>query len=155
MKHTNLHKLRAFTRGSLLRRHRGFTLMEMILVIGIIALLVGAGVVGLVGVMDTGREGRAKADINTLMSALRMYETKSGLLPTSAQGLNALVERPSGSGSPANWSPVCKAKNLIDPWKNPYQYRRPGTQDKSGFDVFSMGPDGQAGTADDIGSWQL
>lgn len=142
------------------RRHRqahrlsGFTLMEMILVIGIIALLVGAGVVGLVGVMDQGREGRAKADLSTYTNALRMYETQNQFLPSTEQGLNALVERPGSRPAPANWKPVLK-KLMMDPWGNPYQYRRPGTKDKGGFDLYSMGPDGLPDTSDDIGNWQL
>lgn len=132
----------------------GFTLMEMILVIGIIALLVGAGVVGLVGVMDQGREGRAKADLSTYTNALRMYETQNQFLPSTDQGLNALVERPGSRPVPSNWKPVLK-KLIMDPWGNPYQYRRPGTKDKGGFDLYSMGPDGVPDTQDDIGNWQL
>jgi len=136
------------------RVSRGFTLVEMVLVLGIIALLVGAGIVSLVGVLDVGKENRVKADINTLSAALRAYETQNMFLPTTSQGLGALVERPSSNPAPQNWRPMLK-KTLLDPWGNAYQYRRPGAKDKGGFDVFSNGPDGQAGSQDDIGNWQL
>lgn len=130
-----------------------FTLVEMMLVLGIIALLVGAGAVMFTDVLGQGKRGRAKADISTITSALRSYESQSLILPSTAQGLNALVERPSGNPAPQSWSPILK-KLPLDPWRNPYQYRRPGSKDKGGFDLFSMGPDGQE-SADDIGNWDL
>ena len=136
------------------RKTRGFTLVEMMLVLGIIALLVGAGAVMFTDVLGTGKQGRAKADISTLTTALRTYEAQSLLLPTTEQGLNALVERPTGRSSPQSWSPVLK-KTMLDPWKQPYHYRRPGTKDKGGFDIYSAGPDEQPETADDIGNWDL
>ena len=136
------------------RKTRGFTLVEMMLVLGIIALLVGAGAVMFTDVLGTGKKGRAKADISTLTTALRTYEAQSLLLPTTEQGLNALVERPTGRSSPQSWSPVLK-KTMLDPWKQPYHYRRPGTKDKGGFDIYSAGPDEQPETADDIGNWDL
>jgi general secretion pathway protein G len=135
-------------------RAHGFTLVEMVLVLGIIALLVGAGIVSLIGVLDTGKASRVKADINTLTAAMRAYETENLFLPTSEQGVMALVERPSSNPAPTNWRPFLK-KLILDPWGNPYEYRRPGQKDKGGFDLSSRGPDGQAGTADDIGNWQF
>jgi len=133
---------------------RGFTLVEMVLVLGIIALLVGAGIVSLVGVLDVGKENRVKADLNTLTAALRAYETQNMFLPSTGQGLASLVERPNSNPQPQNWRPMLK-KTLLDPWGNPYHFRRPGVKDKGGFDVFSTGADGQADTPDDIGNWNL
>ncbi|MCB1224689.1 MAG: type II secretion system major pseudopilin GspG [Verrucomicrobiales bacterium] len=142
------------TQTPMRRRRAGFTLIEMVLVLGIIALLVGAGIFSLVGVLDTGKEGRVKGDINTLSAALRAYETSNMFLPSTEQGLNALWEKPSSRPQPKNWRPFLK-KPLLDPWANPYNYRRPGQKDKGGFDIFSAGPDGAPGTADDIGNWDI
>ena len=131
---------------------KGFTLVEMVLVLGIIALLLGAGIYQLTGVLDSGKIKRARADLATFGSALRTYELNGGFLPTTEQGLNALVERPSSRPAPTSWVQVMKKVNL-DPWGNPYGYRKPGTKDKGGYDVFSNGPDGLPDTADDIGNW--
>lgn len=136
------------------RAQAGFSLMEMILVLGIIALLVGSGIVYLVGVLDVGKESRVKADLNTLTAALRTYETQNLVLPTTQQGILALVEKPKSKPVPKSWRPFLK-KVIVDPWGNEYQYQRPGKKDPSGFDLYSKGPDGEAGTADDIGNWEL
>lgn len=135
------------------RRSAGFTLMEMVLVIGIAALLIGAGIVSLVGVLDTGKKTRVRGDLNTLSAALRAYETDNMFLPSTEQGIMALIEKPSSRPAPTNWAPKLK-KMILDPWGNPYGYRRPG-RDKGGFDVYSAGPDGQEGTGDDIGNWDM
>jgi general secretion pathway protein G len=132
----------------------GFTLVEMVLVLGIVALLVGAGIVSLVGVLDSGKKTRVKADLNTLTAALRSYETDNMFLPSTEQGVMALVQKPGSRPAPSNYTPKLK-KMLLDPWGNTYHYRRPGTKDKGGFDVFSGGPDGLPDTADDIGNWDL
>lgn len=145
MKHTTTHQRRSTA---------GFTLVEMVLVLGIVALLVGAGIVSLTGVLDSGKKTRVKGDLTTLTSALRSYETDNMFLPTTEQGISALLEKPSSRPSPQNWTAKLK-KNILDPWGNPYHYRRPGTKDKGGFDVYSAGPDGIADSADDIGNWDL
>ena len=133
----------------------GFTLMEMVLVLGIIALLVGAGVGGLINVMGLGKSTKAKADINTISSALRAYEAQNLFLPSTRQGIAALVHKPGGRPQPKVWKPLMKEKLLVDPWGNEYQYRRPGKIDEGGFDLFSPGEDGIAGNDDDIGNWDL
>ncbi|MCE2695155.1 MAG: type II secretion system major pseudopilin GspG [Verrucomicrobiota bacterium] len=132
----------------------GFTLVEMILVLAIVALLVGAAVVNFGGVLEGGKKTTSKGHISGIISALRAYEVDNMFLPTTQQGLSALVEKPSGRPAPQSWS--AKLKKLpIDPWGNPYHYRRPGTKDKGGFDVYSAGPDGVPDNADDIGSWDI
>ena len=132
----------------------GFTLVEMILVLAIVALLVGAAVVNFGGVLEGGKKTTSKGHISGIVAALRAYEVDNMFLPTTQQGLSALVEKPSGRPAPTSWS--AKLNKLpIDPWGNPYHYRRPGTKDKSGFDVYSAGPDGVPDNADDIGSWDI
>lgn len=133
---------------------RGFTLIEMVLVLGIVALLVGAGIFQLTGVLEGGREKRVKGDLTTLSSALRAYEMQNGFLPSTEQGVAALWEKPSSRPAPQNWRPFLK-KPLVDAWGNPFLYRRPGAKDKGGFDVYSAGEDGKPETADDIGNWGL
>ena len=139
--------LRQNTRRS---KASGFTLIEIMLVLAIIALLMGVGIYKLAGVTDKGKMTRVKSDINTLMTALRSYEIGAGSFPTTNQGLRALVENP---GNVRNWS-ASLDEPLYDPWQNEYGYRYPPTKNKgSKPDIFSRGPDGQEGTADDIGNW--
>ncbi len=130
----------------------GFTLVEMILVLAIVALLVGAAIVNFGGVLEGGKKTTTKGNISSISSALRAYEVDNMFLPTTEQGLSALVEKPSSRPAPTSWSPKLK-KLPIDPWGNAYHYRRPGVKDKTGFDIYSAGPDGVADNADDIGSW--
>lgn len=130
-------------------------MMEMILVLGIITLLVGAGVGGMMNVLDLGKETKAKADLNTISSALRAYETQQLYLPTTRQGIDALVRKPTSKPETKNWKPYLKEKVLTDPWGNKYQYLRPGKKDGGGFDLFSAGADGVIGNADDIGNWDI
>ena len=132
---------------------RGFTLVEMVLVLGIIGLLLGAAIYQLTGVMDAGRLKRVNGDITAISAGLRTYEVSAGFLPSTEQGINALVERPSARPAPPAWTQVMK-KLPMDPWGNKYNYRKPGTHDKGGFDLYSSGPDGLPDTADDIGNWE-
>lgn len=136
------------------RHAAGFTLVEMVLVLGIIALLVGAGIFQLTGVLDSGKDKRVKADITTFIGALGKYELDNGVLPSTEQGLGALTDRPSARPVPNNWKPTLK-RSLVDPWGHAYNYRRPAQKDKGAYDIYSNGPDEQPNTADDIGSWQL
>lgn len=147
MKHTK--------RASTSKHTKAFSMMEMILVLGIITLLVGSGVAGMMNVLDLGKQTKAKADINTISSALRAYEAQQLQLPTTRQGLQALVSKPTTKPETKNWKPFLKEKVLTDPWGNPYEYARPGKRNGDGFDLFSSGEDGEAGNADDIGNWDL
>lgn len=131
----------------------GFTLMEMILVLAIIALLIGMGTVMMRNVLGDAEEGRAKGDIQALSASVIRYKTKGGLYPTTGQGLKSLVERPSDGPQPRSWKPLVKEEALYDPWGNAYQYRYPGKVNTDTYDIFSVGPDQQEGTEDDIGNW--
>ena len=93
---------------------------------------------------------RAEQDIRSLGTALMMYQMdNSGALPSTAQGLQALVTQPEGDPAASNWRSGGYIRELpADPWGNPYRYQQPGTN--ADFDVWSAGPDGTSGTADDI-----
>ena len=133
-------------------RRSAFTLIEMVLVLAIVALLVGAAAVSLPGVIGTGREKVAKSDVLKIMSALRNYEIDNKYLPTEAQGLKSLVEEPTSQPRPKRWKKYMN-KLPTDPWGSDYRYRRPGKQSGEDFDVFSPGKDLQPDTEDDIGNW--
>lgn len=131
----------------------GYTLMEMLLVLGIIGLLLGLGVYSMTGVLGDADEGKAKADIKNFDANLIRYKTKAGIYPTTEQGLKALVERPSSGPAPRSWKPFLKEAALTDPWSNPYHYRYPGKHNPESYDIYSWGPDLKEGTEDDIGNW--
>lgn len=131
----------------------GYTLMEMLLVLGIIGLLLGLGVYSMTGVLGDADEGKAKADIKNFDANLIRYKTKAGIYPTTEQGLKALVERPSSGPAPRSWKQYLKEAALTDPWSNPYQYRYPGKHNPESYDIYSWGPDLKDGTEDDIGNW--
>lgn len=131
----------------------GYTLMEMLLVLGIIGLLLGLGVYSMTGVLGDADEGKAKADIKNFDANLIRYKTKAGIYPTTEQGLKALVERPSNGPAPRSWKQYLKEAALTDPWSNPYQYRYPGKHNPESYDIYSWGPDLKDGTEDDIGNW--
>lgn len=128
----------------------GFTLMEMMLVLGIIALLLGVGVPMMVGVFGDAEKGRVQADFRTIDTALIRYRTRARMFPTTEQGLKALVDRPSLAPLPEVWERVLKPEGIVDPWRNQYQYVYPGKKNPDAYDLTSGGPDGKFGTADDL-----
>jgi general secretion pathway protein G len=134
-------------------RRTGFTLMEMMLVLGIIALLVGVGVPMMTGVFADAEKGRVKADFRTIDTALIRYRTRARMFPTTEQGLDALVNRPTLAPQPEVWERVLKPEGIVDPWRNRYQYVYPGKRNPDDYDLISFGPDGKPGTADDMGNW--
>ncbi len=127
--------------------------MEMLLVLGIIALLVGMGTYMMVNVLGDAEEGKVKADIQTFSASLIRYKTKGGIYPTTEQGLRALVTKPTDGPQPRSYKSLLREQALFDPWGNPYQYRRPGKHNPDTYDIYSLGPDGKEGTPDDIGNW--
>lgn len=131
------------------RAARGFSLLEIVIVLGIIALLVG-GAIGLTGKITNGaRIQAANNDINTFTSTLKMYKINANTYPSSQQGLKALVDKPTGNPVPARWTRLMD-RTKPDPWGNEYIYKYPGSVDPTEFEIISMGPDGKAGTEDDI-----
>ncbi len=140
------------------KRHKqqGFTLLEMIVVVTIIAILAAYIAPKVAGRVDDARISKAKSDIRVLESSLELYKLDNFVYPASGQGLSALTSQPSGSEL-KNWRQGGYIKKLNkDPWGNDYQYLFPGTNGE--FDVFSLGADastGGEGEAADIGNWNL
>ena len=139
------------------RKNRGFTLIEILVVVSILAIL-GALVVP--KIMDRPNDARvvaAKHDLGTLVAALKLYKLDNGRYPTTDQGLGALVEKPSSEPLPANWKlGGYLEKAPKDPWGRDYLYLNPGI--KGEIDVMSYGADGQQGGGGfdlDLGSWML
>lgn len=137
------------------RRHAGFTLIEIMVVVVIMGVLAALLVPRLMGRTDDARILAAKQDIATLMQALKLYRLDNQRYPTTEQGLHALIARPTNGPQPANWKSGGYIDRLNkDPWGNPYQYVSPGTRNE--VDIFSFGADGQPGGTGndaDIGSW--
>jgi general secretion pathway protein G len=131
----------------------GYTLFEIMLVLGIIAVLVGSAIYLLVGNIDVARESRVEADIQAISTQLRVYEMQNLRPPTTQQGLKALVSRPSTEPVPRRWRQLLE-KIPLDPWGEEYVYYSPGKKNPKGFDLFSKGPDRQEGGGDDIGNDQ-
>src|SRR6202048_2962252 len=122
----------------ILSRASGYTLMEIMLVVAIIAVIAGGVIVKMTGALDVAKIQRTEQDINNIYSALKLYEARNYQMPDQSQGLEARVRMPSTGTKPANWLKLMDSVPT-DPWNTPYQYRNPGKRDPSGIDVFSFG----------------
>ena len=131
---------------------RGFTLIELMIVVIIIAALAAMIVPRLSGRADQAKVAIAQSDINAnLATALKLYQLDNGNFPTTEQGLNALIAKPADA---SNWNGPYIEKNPIDPWGNAYKYKYPGVNNKSTYDLYSVGKDGVEGTEDDVTNWK-
>jgi general secretion pathway protein G len=127
------------------RRDRaGYTLMEIMLVVAIIAVIAGGVIIKMTGILDVTKIQRAEQDIANIYSALKLYEARNNQMPDQNQGLEALVNPPTAGSQPANWIRLMDSLP-VDPWNTPYQFRNPGKRDPSGVDVYSLGPQRKEG----------
>ena len=136
------------------KQQRGFTLIELMVVLAIIGILAALVVPNVLGRADDARITAARTDVGNLSQALKLYKLDNQRFPTAEQGLQALVVRPSTEPVPSNWKSYLD-KLPADPWGRPYQYLNPGL--KGEVDVMSWGADGKSGgdgVNADIGSWQ-
>jgi len=138
-------------------RWRGFTLLEVMVVVVILGILAALVVPKIISRPDEARVIAAKQDIASLMQALKLYRLDNQRYPSTEQGLQALITKPTTNPIPPNWKTEGYVERLTkDPWGNAYQYLNPGIH--SEIDVFSLGADGAPGGDGrdaDIGSWNL
>jgi general secretion pathway protein G len=133
---------------------QGFTLLEIMVVVVIIGLLAAIVVPNFIGNIDTAAINRARQDIRGVETALDLFRLDNFKYPSTEDGLEALVTNP-GEASAPNWKPYLR-RIPMDPWNKPYQYANPGQ--RSDYDVFTYGADGQEGGEGvnaDIGNWNL
>ena len=139
------------------RRMRGFTLIEIMVVVVILGILAAIVVPKVMDRPDTARIAKARQDVRALESALNLYKLDNFVYPSTDQGLEALVQKPSGTPEPKNWKEGGYIPRMPkDPWGNPYQYLNPGTH--GAVDIYSQGADNQVGgeaANADIGNWNI
>ena len=133
------------------RRRSGFTLVEMLLVLVILAALAAVVVPKFAGRSTQATVTAAESQISNLEIALDSFEVDNGYYPKGGDGLTDLIEQPSNA---PDWrGPYIKKAVPMDPWGNPYIYEYPGRKNSAGYDLSSNGPDGRAGGDDDIVNW--
>ena len=135
--------------------NRGFTLIEVLVVVAILGILAAIVVPRILDRPDEAKRVAAKTDVGAIVQALKLYRLDNGFYPSTDQGLAALVQRPASEPAPANWKSGGYLERLPkDPWGSDYQYLNPGVRGE--IDVFSLGADkarGGDGRGADIGNW--
>jgi len=135
-------------------RVSGFTLIEVMVVLFIIGIMAAVVAPQILGETDNARLQKAAIDIRQLENTLQMYKLKNSQYPTTEQGLDALVSAPTIEPIPRNYPSEGFLDRIPnDPWGNPYELMSPG--EMGTIDIYSNGPDGQPGTDDDIGNWNM
>jgi general secretion pathway protein G len=134
------------------RRRRGFTLMEVLLVLAILVILGSLVTVSFFRIKQGADKDAARSQISLLEDAVNAYTLNIGTCPTTAQGLQALINQPSDLKNPAKWAgPYLERQLPQDPWGNEYQYEQRSADQ---FRIWSIGPDGASGSEDDIANVQ-
>ncbi len=134
-------------------RNAGFTLLEIMLVVMIIAVLAGSAIYFMGDNLGVAQKVRIDADIKSIKTQLMVYQASNGFPPTTEQGLKALTIKPESSPKPRSWQKLMDQVPL-DPYGNEYQYISPGIHNPDTYDLFSAGKDRKPGTPDDMGNWE-
>ena len=136
-----------------MHRNKGFTMVELLLVLVILAVLAAIVVPRLAGRGEQARETAAVTQISVFKTALNTFEIDNGYFPSTQEGLDALIEEPSNA---KNWrGPYLESNTIpLDPWQNAYTYEYPGKHNERGYDIMSMGLDGRMGGDDDVVNWE-
>lgn len=136
---------------------RGFTLLELVVVVTVIAILAGIAAPALFRNVGDARVAATRADLSTISVAIESYAMTNGRYPTTAQGLGALVTQPTLSPIPVDWrGPYLRVAVSSDPWGTLYVYRSPGKDHPNAYDLLSLGRDGKLGGAGedaDLSAW--
>jgi general secretion pathway protein G len=130
------------------RKQQGFTLLEIMIVVGIIVILLGLAISKLGNPTGFAKQTAVRADVQAIGTQLQLYESMNGFFPATGQGLQALVTQASTDPRPTRWYQFFKQVPK-DPWGSDYIYRCPGQKNPGGYDLYSAGPDRQPDTADD------
>ncbi len=137
-----------------MKNKKGFTLIEILLVVVIIAALSAMVIPRLAGRGEKAKLEIAKVDIDTnIASALKLYELDNGTYPTTDQSLDALIKKPTREPIPGGWNGPYLEKEPVDPWGRLYQYAYPGTHSNA-YDLFSYGAKGETDEKGRIGNWK-
>ena len=130
------------------KNEKAFTLLEIMLVVGIIVIILGVAVARLGNTTGIAKDMRVRADVQAINTQLKLYESMNGFFPTTEQGIQALVVQPTTDPKPTRWYQLFKEMPK-DPWGNDYIYLAPGKKNPDSFDLYSAGPDRKPDTADD------
>lgn len=133
------------------RKQQGFTLIEIMVVVVILGILSALVVPKMMNRPEQARLVKAKQDIMAIQNALDLYKLDNGFYPSTEQGLQALVEKPSASPTPKHWH-ACLKSLPSDPWEHPYLYMYPGEHGE--FDIFTYGADGEMGEKVKVSNWE-
>ena len=138
-----------------MKNNKGFTLIELMIVVVILAVLAAAVIPRLTGRTKQARVSTAQMDISGNISvALDLYELDNGRFPTTDQGLQALISKPTSTPVPNNWNGPYLKREPVDPWGNEYKFTSPGTHSND-YDLYSIGSDDTEGSEDDITNWEI
>jgi len=129
----------------------GFTLLEMVIVLGIIAMIMGGAIFTMRNISDSGALTVVDGGFSALENGLQSYRNTAGHYPSQQQGLQALVEKPTTEPRPRRWTNIL-SEVPQDPWNQEYIYKFPGTKNPSRPEIISLGKDGLADTEDDLSS---